>query len=275
MSKIAFIISLDLIRIKIEKLLTTFGMTDFQMLSPQMISIASKNFPYTDVSLIILDVDTKDFQVQEVIARLKSGEKSAHIPILALGNRADKVYSNGFKALGCADYITKPIDDMSFASRVLQLIRDHSVQEDVLPEKVYSDVKLQWHEAFEVGIEVIDTEHKAIIEHFERLYQLMKKGQGHDYYHELLAFLKEYIDTHFAHEEALQEEIGYRDIDAHKSRHALFSDTIMRFVSEKPDNPSHSDLIRLNLYIKDWLLQHILIEDKKIGAFYRSKRPIH
>jgi hemerythrin len=100
----------------------------------------------------------------------------------------------------------------------------------------------------------------------------MHKGQGHKYYDELLAFLDKYIDNHFVNEEKFQEEIDYPDLEEHKKLHEEFKKTILA-IEEKHKNKevSDKDLIEINLTIKEWLVEHILIEDRKIGEFVKEK----
>jgi len=126
MSKIALFISLDLLRYKVEKALNQFGILDIQSVGNNMLTLASRNFIYSDVQLIIVDSDCADFDAFSVISNLRKGKKSAHLPILALGNRTDQSFVNRLMAIGCTDYINKPIDDMTFASKVLQIIREKS-----------------------------------------------------------------------------------------------------------------------------------------------------
>ena len=185
-------------------------------------------------------------------------------------------FINRLLALGCKDYINKPIDDMTFASKVLQIIRERS-QVD-FNEGVQSKtdsieaLKLTWSTAFETGVEAIDQDHRRIIENYEKLYQLMKTGQGHAYYEELLLFLSDYINVHFENEERFQIEIGYNLYEAHKKRHEFFKEKITSFIDAKHEPVSNQDLIKLNLFVKDWLIQHIFFEDMKIGAFYKNMK---
>jgi len=282
MTKIALIIGLDLLRYKIEKTLNQFGLNDIQNIGPKMVSLASKNFIYTEVRLIIIDIDSSEFDAFDVIAQLKKGQKSSNIPILAIGNSTEKSTSNRLISLGCLEYIPKPIDDMTFASKVLQITRDNvigAVTQTASPietnkktdsDFTFDDVQLKWTSAFETGIEDIDREHRGIIENYEKLYQLMKTGEGHAFYEELLNFLSEYIHTHFENEERFQQDIGYIHFEEHKKRHAFFKEKVMSFITAKQDPVTNYDLIKLNLFVKDWLIQHIFIEDRKIGEFYRK-----
>lgn len=262
-------------RLKVEKTLRQFGISDIQTIGTKIITMSSKNFNATDIELVIIDIDSADFNAYEVIANLKKGSKSNQLPILALGNRSDEPLITQLKALGCTDYVTKPIDDLTFSSKVLHILREHQ-SSDSKPVNVETpqieSLKLEWQPAFETGVSAIDEEHKGIIMQYQKLYQMMKDGKGHSFYEELLIFLSNYISTHFAYEENFQKEIGYPQMHEHMEKHAFFKEKVQKFINEKPETVSNTDLLRLNLFVKDWLVQHIYIEDRKIGAYYKSQQ---
>ena len=274
---IVIFISLDLLRLKIEKLLSQVGVTEMQQVKDSMVSLTSKNFLYPHAKLIVIDVTSAGFDATEVIKNLKANPKSKQLPILAIGNQAESEAVQKYIKMGCTDYIKKPFEDLAFVNKALAIIRASEDQDKVKVEvevdakvEVPESIKLTWNSSFEIGIPAIDEEHRAIVENFEKLYLLMMSGQGHDFYAELLDFLTHYIDTHFANEEAFQKSIGYDRMDQHMKRHQFFREKIQSLIDEQKSPISNTDLIKLNLFIKDWLIQHILNEDKKLGDFYKS-----
>ena len=169
--------------------------------------------------------------------------------------------------------MTAPIDEMVLASKIFQMIRDKenevSERNKASVAKSSVDIKLEWGTAFEIGIESIDDEHKAIIENYGKLYELMRSGKGHSFYNELLDFLTDYIEVHFENEEKFQREIGYDQYEAHKAKHDFFKEKIGDFIRASDQSVSNADLIKLNLFVKDWLIRHIYLEDKKIADFIK------
>lgn len=130
---------------------------------------------------------------------------------------------------------------------------------------------LKWCKEFEVGIKKIDDEHKSIVEHFEVLYDKIRDGHGTQYYSELLDFLKMYVDSHFHNEEMLQQEIGYTGLETHKAIHEKFKKQVYELIDKSEKlQISNVDLIHLSLFIKEWLIHHILVEDKKVGLFLKQ-----
>lgn len=276
MGKIALMISLDMLRFKVEKALRQFGISEIQTIGAKIVALTSKNFTYNDIELIIIDVDSPDFNAYEVIANLKKGIKSALLPILAIGNRSDASIATQLKTLGCEDYIPKPIDDMILSSKVLQLLRERKPNTEIkthIEEKSKLEtLKLAWHAEFETGIQAIDEEHHEIIKQYQKLYALMKDGLGHDFYEDFLTFLSSYVISHFENEERIQQEIGYPQMDVHKHSHSEFKEKLASFIQDKKVPPSNQDLLKINLFVKDWLIHHIYVEDRKIGAYYKSQK---
>ena len=282
---IVMFISLDLLRLKIEKLMSQVGVTEMQQVKDSMVSLTSKNFLYPHAKLIVIDVTSAGFDATEVIKNLKANPKSKQLPILAIGNQAESEAAQKYIKMGCTDYIKKPFEDLAFANKALAIMRAKVSQPDsnrvespqpqpitqLQPEAVpMENIKLTWNASFEIGIAAIDEEHRTIVENFEKLYLLMMSGQGHGFYTELLTFLNQYIETHFANEEAFQKSIGYDRIDEHVKRHQFFKEKILSMIEAQTSPISNADLIKLNLFIKDWLIQHILNEDKKLGEFYKN-----
>lgn len=128
---------------------------------------------------------------------------------------------------------------------------------------------IEWNEKLLIGIEVIDQEHKEIIEEFNKLYQQMRQGKGHDYYRDMIDYLKNYVEKHLSHEEAYQDEIMYPDYEQHKALHDAFRNKVHELSQKNLDSVSDKELIELNLFIKNWLLHHIMKVDIALGDFSR------
>ena len=64
---IVMFISLDLLRLKIEKLMSQVGVTEMQQVKDSMVSLTSKNFLYPQAKLIVIDVTSAGFDATEVI----------------------------------------------------------------------------------------------------------------------------------------------------------------------------------------------------------------
>ena len=98
----------------------------------------------------------------------------------------------------------------------------------------------------------------------------MKNGEGSDYCRELLAYLNNYIHTHFKNEEEFLYNIKYDKNNEHKIQHDKFKDDIARIAVEfDKETIDVVSQVRFNLFVKNWWMHHILVEDKNYVDFYK------
>lgn len=118
------------------------------------------------------------------------------------------------------------------------------------------------------GIEQIDNEHRRLFEIAEELYQLSKEEFVPDKYdniRNLLNELREYTKTHFNHEEAYMESIGYKRMFMQKVQHDAFCKQLDEWDLEDIDEQQDEMIENILSHVTDWLINHILEQDKQIG----------
>lgn len=84
----------------------------------EAIAIATRELP----DLILMDLQLPRLSGYEAISALKAQPKTAHIPIVALTAHAMNYEREQALALGCVDYITKPINTRSFPGQVREFL---------------------------------------------------------------------------------------------------------------------------------------------------------
>jgi CheY-like chemotaxis protein len=84
------------------------------------IAMAQRELP----DLVLMDLSLPDLDGWEATRRLKTNEKTAHIPVIAL--TAHAMSGDREKALeaGCDDYDTKPIDLRRLLSKMVRWVPD-------------------------------------------------------------------------------------------------------------------------------------------------------
>ncbi|MBE0451569.1 MAG: bacteriohemerythrin [Clostridia bacterium] len=279
MGRLVIIEDVEILKLRLEKALEDNGIKGFETMSNHQVRTIRSNIVFKEASLVIIDLDNQDLDLQATIESIREHSSQINIPILVLSKNSDLNTLNKAISLGCTDFILKPFTNETFIRKVVlslskkdlgqvQLGHDPRIQH--VEEGIHM---LKWNSGFEIGVQSIDEDHKKIIEHFEKLYLLMKSGQGHAYYPEFLEFLEDYVDTHFEREETLQREIGYDDYEQHLQLHNDFKIKVKELIMEHgKDVVTNSDLIKINLFIKDWLIHHILLVDNKIGLFMNSRK---
>ncbi len=127
---------------------------------------------------------------------------------------------------------------------------------------------IAWTPDLDTGIDIIDFQHRQIVDYLNHLEVALtsgdRKGVGR-----VLDDLADYTESHFAFEESLQEEAGYKLAGPHKTTHEMFIKRLARY-RERHDA---GDNIGENLYdmLMTWLLHHIKRDDAAYVPDVRHK----
>ena len=128
---------------------------------------------------------------------------------------------------------------------------------------------LQWKEEYLVGVDLIDEQHMKLIEIANRAYALLKNELITDKYDqtiEIIEELKAYTVYHFNCEEEYMKSIGYKKIFSHSILHREFLDKVSAVNLNEVDDDQNQNLIKIMNFVCDWLVSHIIREDKLITA---------
>jgi hemerythrin len=129
-----------------------------------------------------------------------------------------------------------------------------------------------WNESFALRIPAIDAQHKNL---FDMIYELecaFESGKEEGAAARILEKLKEYCQFHFTAEERLMQECGYPGLHGHLIQHDDFTRTVLEFESERQAGASQIPL-QIAVFLKQWLANHIAVEDRKIVPFVRQQAP--
>ena len=130
---------------------------------------------------------------------------------------------------------------------------------------------MKWNDKLSVGIASIDTEHKKLVDMVNELYDGVMSGHGKDALGHVLTRLIEYTRGHFAHEEKLFAQTGYKEAALHKKEHEDLTKQVLE-VQAKYNSGAISTLsIDVLHFLKNWLVEHIQGEDKKYAPWLISK----
>ncbi len=123
-----------------------------------------------------------------------------------------------------------------------------------------------WYDNYNIGIERIDKQHQQLAKTIRKLQQSLVNGQFCNEAGETLKFIATYTKEHFNDEEALMEEVNYDDLKKHKILHEkLITQVVDILLTLKKGK--HIDPYELIDFLTEWLRNHIIHEDKKIGKF--------
>lgn len=134
-------------------------------------------------------------------------------------------------------------------------------------KKVLSPLYIKWGEESTLGVPIVDEQHKGVVTIINSLYFYLQIGRGDEIIKPTLMMLKQYVRVHFETEEAVMELAGYPEIDEHKELHRQL---IRKTNSLSLSLQDGDDPRKMLVFLRDWWLDHINKEDKKIGDFLKK-----
>ncbi|MFZ1626333.1 MAG: bacteriohemerythrin [Candidatus Moraniibacteriota bacterium] len=131
-----------------------------------------------------------------------------------------------------------------------------------------------WTAELSVGDTAIDAQHQGLFQTTSRLLETIIDGvPDSEKIQEVIAFLDEYIATHFAFEESYMYSYGYPETEEHKMLHQNFTEQYTQ-LKKKIDiiKPTTTSLLNLENFLGQWLVHHIGKEDKKYHQYIKEHR---
>ena len=127
----------------------------------------------------------------------------------------------------------------------------------------------KWDEAFETGIYRIDIQHKVLVKILNELYDIFLGNKGATSIDKVIQELVQYTIYHFGEEEKLFDKYNFSETKDHKQEHQKFIDKINIIIK----NINEKDIVAMDLlnFLKDRLVDHIMVTDKKYVAFFNEK----
>lgn len=119
--------------------------------------------------------------------------------------------------------------------------------------------KFVWTEQLNVGIEVIDQQHRRIVEYINQLEDARASGHPRAEVSFIINELVDYTISHFAFEESMQEEAGYPFSKSHKKVHDLFTQRVLEY--QNRFNHGEDVSKALSSLLVTWLFNHIKRDD--------------
>ncbi len=124
-----------------------------------------------------------------------------------------------------------------------------------------------WTPEISVGDEVLDNQHKQLLENLNRLFHAMIDGDT-SVVAKSLAFLDSYIFEHLSYEEGYMKRYNYPDFEQHKKLHENFIAKYDEFKEKlQAHGPSEELVFEMENFVGNWWLSHIGREDKKYAEF--------
>jgi hemerythrin len=128
---------------------------------------------------------------------------------------------------------------------------------------------VSWKPQYSVHIDVIDSQHKVLVDLIRALQEAMWEGRGRAFQNTLIDQLVDYTRGHLRFEENMMSEDGYEFLAEHAEQHRLLTSQVCELQQQIHDGQAISNAY-LMLFLRNWLLAHIMKHDQKFARALRT-----
>ncbi len=132
--------------------------------------------------------------------------------------------------------------------------------------------KIHWSDNLSVGVELIDEQHKMLIQRLNDMTSAIEESKGPNEIARTLNFLIEYTDFHFSAEEKHMKANEYPTLEEHMTKHEEFKTTLANLERDyKEDGATPLLADSIDAFLVNWLVKHISEVDVNFGAFLKDR----
>lgn len=127
----------------------------------------------------------------------------------------------------------------------------------------------QWRDEYRTQVRAMDEHHRELFRIANALDQAVVVGEERAVIQQTLDALLQYATKHFVAEEHLMREHGVPELDRHRKQHKKFMEDVLAMNSR-----ARGGLLAGSGFVsffKDWIINHILTEDRKYGPFLNER----
>jgi hemerythrin len=128
-----------------------------------------------------------------------------------------------------------------------------------------------WDERYKLAHPQIDREHEALFALAEQVLHALDNGHKKEAVREIFDRLIQYIQVHFAHEEALMNQHLYPGIGVHMAEHRKLTAQVTEFYKQ-----FEADRLTITTetlqFLRNWLDHHIRQSDQLVVVHIRRRQ---
>ncbi len=128
---------------------------------------------------------------------------------------------------------------------------------------------IQWSEDLDIGFELIDKQHKVLVDMINELYDAMMEIKGQEALRKVVNRMVEYAAIHFMVEEKWMVDFDYENYTEHKKIHDDFTRKAVNLKNQLSEEGFVLSLDVLN-FLRDWLIGHIQGTDRKYISCFKE-----
>ncbi|MDD2853797.1 MAG: bacteriohemerythrin [Desulfuromonadaceae bacterium] len=126
-------------------------------------------------------------------------------------------------------------------------------------------INVEWNESIEIGIPIIDAQHKVLFDLIKTLDGHVHQDSGTEAVANVIEKLIRYAAEHFSAEEKMMLSFRYPDLASHSKLHDLFISRVEGIQGDFNRGQQVNDSI-LD-FLMNWLITHIMGADQEYNRF--------
>lgn len=129
---------------------------------------------------------------------------------------------------------------------------------------------INWNTNLSVNVQEMDDQHKILIGIINQLHEAMRAGKGSEEVVLITEQMINYAHSHFKAEERILVVKSYPGFTQQKSEHDVFLKKALGFKNDVAQGKMALS-VPVSNFLREWLVNHIQVEDKKYGMFLNSR----
>lgn len=134
-------------------------------------------------------------------------------------------------------------------------------------------MSLVWREQLSVGNDLIDSDHKYLIEIINQVEYCMRT-KSRDGLGSAFNRLTRYAKTHFVVEEMIAEKAGYTDASRLHASHEVWMERLSQLRQEIKDEWTETSMDHFAKLLRSWLVDHVIKEDLLMKPILAQRSPL-
>ncbi|OGG93264.1 MAG: hypothetical protein A2527_13530 [Candidatus Lambdaproteobacteria bacterium RIFOXYD2_FULL_50_16] len=130
---------------------------------------------------------------------------------------------------------------------------------------------IDWGPRFELGIDSIDQQHRALVNMINALQTAMAFGDSRPLLDQLFTDLAAYANSHFAFEHELLESVQFPGLREHLTKHERYKNRLQSLKEEFLGKKSFLISTKVKEFLREWFYQHVLVEDAQFASYLTNK----
>jgi len=136
---------------------------------------------------------------------------------------------------------------------------------------------ITWDDSIALNISEIDNQHKQLVNIINEMFDALKDARGNEVIDDILKRLVDYTNYHFMTEERYFDQFRYSESEHHKEEHRYLVEQVNEFKKAydrgeiKRDGSDSILSVDLWSLLKNWLINHIQVSDKKYAPLFKEK----